>query len=77
MYISMVSNKHINTKLNFIIIKQGFRQTQKQGGILEGKVARILPGSLEFSGKVLSKNQALLLRFGYMIKINAVLLAEG
>ena len=32
----------------------------RQGGILAGKVARILPGSLELSGEVLSKNNALL-----------------
>ena len=34
-----------------------------QGGIFTGKVAEILPGSLELSGEVLSKNHALLLRF--------------
>ena len=37
--------------------------TGSQGGILAGKVARILPGSLELSGEVLSKNHALLSRF--------------
>ena len=34
-----------------------------QGGIFPSKVARILQGSLELSGEVLSKNHALLSRF--------------
>ena len=47
--------------------------TWAQGGILAGKVARILPGSLEVSGEVLSKNHALLSRFWDMTKNHALL----
>ena len=38
-------------------------ETTTQGGIFPSKVARILQGSLELSGEVLSKNHALLSRF--------------
>ena len=46
-----------------IIRKTGFCCIVDQGGIFTGKVARILPGSLELSGEVLSENHALLSRF--------------
>ena len=38
-------------------------EIEEQGGILGAKVLRIWAGSLELSGEVLIKNDALLLRF--------------
>ena len=47
--------------------KMSTRGPQFQGGILAGKVARILPGSFELAGEVLSKNHALLSRFNIRV----------
>ena len=49
-------------------VEDGIKNFMKEddprpGGILAGKWARILPGSLELSGEVLSKNHALLSQF--------------